>query len=132
MSAVVIDTELKEKIVKSFSSTDSRRKSAFDDFQRIGLPSNKSEEYRFTPITKALERNFDFEKQNSNPSISSIDQFLIPNLEANLIVFINGKYSSQFSKIISPASEVKISSLQVAIENGDAFEHFEKHLKTSA
>lgn len=32
---------------------------AFQEFCRMGLPTNKSEEYRFTPIGKFLEGNFD-------------------------------------------------------------------------
>jgi Fe-S cluster assembly protein SufD len=132
MSAVVTDTDLTEKIAKSFSSSEVARKNAFEAFQKLGLPAGKSEEYRFTPIARALEKNFDLEVANSTSGIASIDQFLVPGLESNVIVFINGKYSSQFSKTISPESEVKISSLQAAIENGDATEHFEKHLKTSS
>lgn len=132
MSVVATDTDLKERISKSFSASDARRKSAFEVFQKLALPSNKSEEYRFTPITRALEKNFDFEKRNSAPSISSIDQFLIPNLEANVIVFVNGKYSPQFSSTVSPVGEIKISSLQAALESGDAIDHFEKHLNASA
>lgn len=131
MSALVTDTDLKQKIAKSFSSTDAARKNAFDVFQKLGLPASKSEEYRFTPITRALEKNFNFEIANSLSSLSSIHPFLIPGLEANLVVFINGKYSRQFSKIISPESEVRISSLQEAIQSGEAADHFEKYLKTT-
>lgn len=132
MSAVAIDTELKEKIAKSFSSSDPKRKSALEVFQKLGLPTAKSEEYRFTPITRALEKNFNFDLANSASNISSIDQFLIPGLDANVLVFINGKYAAQFSEIISPKNELAILSLQAAIENGEATEHLENHLKTSS
>src|SRR5215510_2218381 len=32
---------------------------AFEAFCKVGLPTNKSEEYRFTPVGKFLEENFD-------------------------------------------------------------------------
>ena len=32
---------------------------AFEEFCKLGLPTNKSEEYRFTPVGKFLEANFD-------------------------------------------------------------------------
>ncbi|HTH54981.1 MAG TPA: Fe-S cluster assembly protein SufD [Cyclobacteriaceae bacterium] len=131
MTALAIDTDLKEKIIKSFSSDDGGRKNALEVFKELGLPAGKAEEYRFTPITKALEKNFDFDVANSSSNFSSIDSFLIPGLEANVIVFVNGKYAAHFSKKISPDREVRISSLPAAIENGDATEHFEKYLKTS-
>lgn len=132
MSVVATDIDLKEKIGKLFTSTDTRRKEAFEAFQKLGLPTGKSEEYRFTPIARALEKNFNFDTENSASKIESIDQFLIPKLEANLVVFINGKFSKGFSKIISPATELKISSLQSAIESREAEQHFGSYLKTSA
>lgn len=132
MSAVTTDIGLTEKITKTFTSNDTRRKNALEAFQKLGLPSNKSEEYRFTPITRALEKNFNFEIENSASALTSIDQFLIPGVDANLIVFINGEYVTRFSKVISPEKEVKFSSLSTAIQTGEATEYFEKHLKTSA
>jgi Fe-S cluster assembly protein SufD len=32
---------------------------AFEEFYKVGLPTNKTEEYRFTPVGKFLEANFD-------------------------------------------------------------------------
>jgi Fe-S cluster assembly protein SufD len=131
MSVATTDIDLKERIEKTFASTDARRKAAFEVFQKLGLPANRAEEYRFTPITRGLEKDFNFEESNSVSTISSIAPFLIPNLDASLVVFINGKYSSEFSKIVSPESELKISNLQAALDKGDANEYFEKYLKTS-
>jgi len=132
MSVATNDIDLKEKISKAFTSKELQRQQAFEVFQKLGLPGNKSEEYRFTPITRALEKNFDFTSANSASDISSIDSFFIPNLETNLIVFINGKYSSKFSKVISPEKEVKISSLQAALEGQHAKSYFGKYLNSTA
>jgi len=136
MSAITSDIDLKEKIVRAFEQTpdkkNAQRVEAIQNFQKLGLPSNKSEEYRFTPITRALERNFRFDQLNAVPSkINSIDQFLIPDLEANLIVFINGIYSADHSKIISPESEIIISDLRKAVNQSEAPAYFEKYLKSS-
>ena len=136
MSTISSDIDLKEKIVRAFEQTPDRkniqRTEALQHFQRLGLPGNKTEEYRFTPITRALEKNFNFDQPNPIESkIKSIDQFLIPGLDANLIVFINGIYSSSFSKIISPESEVKISDLRKAVNQEEAPIYFEKYLKAS-
>ena len=116
MSATTTDTDLKTKIAKAFElhpgRTNTVRQQAISSFVKTGLPTNKSEEYRFTPITRLLEKNFNFEKTNSiESSLSSIDQFLIPGLEANVLVFINGRYSKAFSKIISPEKEIRITAL---------------------
>ncbi|MBS1489392.1 MAG: Fe-S cluster assembly protein SufD [Bacteroidetes bacterium] len=110
--------------------TNQQRKEAFAAFQKIGLPANKSEEYRFTPITRVLEKNFDFNSIGNSSSINSIEPFFIPNVDANLIVFINGIFSSTFSKIIS--KELEIKSLQSAIDSGEAIPYFQKYLLNSA
>src|SRR6185369_8568627 len=136
MSTITTDIDLKEKIVRAFEQTPDRKNAqrveAIQNFQKLGLPSNKSEEYRFTPITRALEKNFTFDQPGTVPSkINSVDQFLIPDLETNIIVFINGIYSADHSKIISPESEIKISDLRKAVNQSEAPAYFEKYLKTS-
>jgi len=137
MSVTASDIDLKEKIVRAFEQTPDRKNAqrveALLHFQKLGLPGNKTEEYRFTPITKALEKNFNFELTNPIEfKIKSIDQFLILNLEANIIVFINGIYSSEHSKIISLENEIRISDLRKAVNQDEAPAYFEKYLKTSA
>ncbi|MGC4023651.1 MAG: Fe-S cluster assembly protein SufD [Cyclobacteriaceae bacterium] len=130
-----LTTDLKEKIARAFEasahSKNQQRKEAFAHFQKLGLPGNKTEEYRFTPITRALENNFNFdETENVQSKIDSIERFLIPNLEANLIVFVNGFFSTALSKIISPANELKISSLKTE-NNSTAANYFQKYLNSS-
>src|SRR5437868_698295 len=137
MSAIISDIDLKDKIARAFEQTPDRknvqRTEAMRQFLKLGLPSNKTEEYRFAPITRALEKNFNFDLTNPVESkIKSNDQFLIPALEANIIVFINGIYSAEHSKIISPESEIKISDLRKAVNQSEAPVYFEKYLKTSA
>ena len=136
MSVITSDIDLKEKILQAFEQTPDRknvhRTEALQHFQKLGLPGNKTEEYRFFPITRALEKNFSFDQPNPIESkIKSIDEFLIPGLEANIIVFINGIYSADFSKIISPESEIIISDLRKAVNQNEAPVYFEKYLKTS-
>lgn len=75
----------------------SRRK-AMDILVEKGLPTTKSEEYRFTPVVRTLEANFNAVPVSTSTS-SGIPQ-LIPGLETNVLVFINGIYSSENSRII--------------------------------
>ncbi len=136
MSVITSDIDLKEKIVQAFEQTPDRknvqRTEALHHFQKLGLPGNKTEEYRFVSITRALEKNFSFDQLNPiELNIKSIDEFLIPDLEANIIVFINGIYSPDFSKVISPENEIIISDLRKAVNQSEAPVYFEKYLKTS-
>lgn len=136
MSEIISDIGLKEKIVRAFEQSPDRknvqRLEALRNFEKLGLPGNKTEEYRFAPITRALEKNFNFERRNPVESkIKSIDPFLIPGLEANVIVFINGIYSPGLSKMISPENEIKISDLRKAVNQDVATPYFQKYLNTA-
>ncbi len=136
MTATTSDIDLIEKISGAFKKTadakDNHRREALATFQKIGLPNSKTEEYRFAPITRALEKNFDFDKTGSSSDINSIEKFLIPNLDASVIVFLNGIYSKTLSKIVSPESELRISNLKLSIENGESTPYFQKYLANSA
>lgn len=100
-----------------FDVANDHRKNAIACFEKTGLPTAKQEEYRFTPITKSLEKNFRWDSKESTSTINSIGSFLIPDLDANILVFINGRYSESFSKVISPESEVRINTLSEAFRS---------------
>ena len=112
----------KAEIISSFpeakfgEAKESRGK-AIGNLDRLGMPTGKSEEYRFTPITKIIEKHFTWKNDVASSSIQSINEFLIPGLDANVLVFINGSYSKAFSKIISPEIQVKIKTLWEAFQS---------------
>jgi Fe-S cluster assembly protein SufD len=93
------------------------RSEAFGVFQNLGLPANKSEEFKYTPITRELEKNFSFSTNSSSANKTEISSFLIPGLEANIIVFINGVFSKEHSSIVS--KELVIQTLEEAIVNNN-------------
>ena len=93
------------------------RAQAIEYFQKKGLPSTKQEEYRFTPLTRALEKNFAWNKLTTSSTLVSVQEYLIPDLNANVVVMINGVYSSSLSRIISPSNEVIITSLKDAFQS---------------
>ncbi len=93
-------TDTKTILADVLGSLDSRnpvRQEAKAVLAQLGLPLSKNEEYKFTPITKALEKNFSFGTLNPERTISGIDEFLIPNLEGNTLVFVNGIFSEKLS-----------------------------------
>ena len=110
---------------KAFSVGVEGRKKALGHFEKLGLPTNKSEEYRFTPITKSLSK---ISKRNvgTSPSvIDSIDEFLIEGMEASVLVFVNGIYSEKLSRIIHSPSEITVSSLEKSLlHNTEVVNHY--------
>ncbi len=100
----VAEKDIAKEIIESFSSSDfsnskEEREQAIAAFHKVGLPGKKNEEYRFTPIAGALEKNFSWNNKLTPSSIRSIEEFLIPNLDANVIVFLNGIFSKILSRI---------------------------------
>jgi Fe-S cluster assembly protein SufD len=116
----------------AFEVAQSSRTLALEQFKKLGLPAAKHEEYRFTPITRHLEKNFNWSNNNSESTLSSISEFLIPQLDANVIVLVNGRFNALLSKIVSLESEVTITTLSDAFreEHPAVKEYFNKNLHT--
>ena len=83
--------------------SDSLRMSALENFRQLGLPV-KHEEYKYTPITRELEKNFSFGGVVTEPVLKHAAEFLIPDLDANIIVFFNSSFSAEHSVINSTTS----------------------------
>lgn len=123
MNQVVGKRDLQSELITAFTAIEqsdfantwinSVRKDAIAAFERKGLPGNKSEEYKYTPITKVLEKDFqvNFVEPKTTLDKQDISSLLIDNLEANIVVFINGYFSSALSKIISSEKELSILGL---------------------
>ncbi|MFM7430929.1 MAG: hypothetical protein ACKO1F_13640 [Flammeovirgaceae bacterium] len=120
MGSTLTERDLTNEIVsafpaKAFSVGVEERKKALGHFEKLGLPTTKSEEYRFIPITKSLLKNSNWNVDNSTSAIVSIDEFLIEGMDASVFVFINGIYFEKLSRIIHSPREVTVSSLEKSL-----------------
>lgn len=90
-------SELLQKLIQkpNGDSFGSSRDLANGLIEEKGLPSRKNEEYKYTNLSKILERNF----SGFNGNIDSHTEFesLIPSLSDNQLVFINGILSDNLS-----------------------------------
>ncbi len=95
------------------------RREAFANLEKLGLPGNKNEEYKYTRITRALNKHF--APENIKPAYAEnaigISQLILSGIEANILVFVNGKFSQQHSNMVSPPQEIIISTLSEAFES---------------
>jgi Fe-S cluster assembly protein SufD len=84
------------------------RQESFKSFERSGLPTTKNEEYKYTPISKALEKNFNFNPVPAKTTLTreNVEKVILKDIESNILVFINGYFSKEFSRIISPEDEL--------------------------
>ncbi|MBY0435223.1 MAG: Fe-S cluster assembly protein SufD [Cyclobacteriaceae bacterium] len=81
------------------SAVNSDQQTSFDLFLEKGLPSSKSEEYKFAPIARTLEKSIQFTTSEASASITK-ELSILSGLETNLIVFVNGRFSQEQSRII--------------------------------
>jgi Fe-S cluster assembly protein SufD len=105
------------------------RRQAFTSLRTLGLPAGKSEEYRFTPIVRTIEKNF---KEWHAPVMGSPDvditPYLIPGSDTFVIVTINGNFHPGLSKLTGtnfrcePLSESQTKILGTQLDfSKDAF-----------
>ena len=111
---------------------DALRADAIGVFQQLGLPELKHEEYKYTPIARYLEKNFTFTPSDAPGPLENVNEFLINGLEANVLVFIDGAYSIDHSRLISP--DIRVVQLEEALAAKDkvALAHFSKYVNYKA
>jgi len=109
------------------SSLHELRKNALQSFKLLGLPTVKNEEWKYTPISNQLKGKFDFSKVTKLTALApdDIKKVHIPNLEANVLVFINGVFAPFSSTILTPIHEMEVLSLNRAAEK--RIENFDKY-----
>lgn len=89
------------------------RKEGFDEFSRIGLPTLKNEEWKYTGISRLFTKDYSL-SLNQPVSTEIIKNAAIAGLEkANHLVFINGCFSAKDSNI-EDTEAIEISSLEEA------------------
>lgn len=109
MKTDVITTETIKAFEEAFFAEERtpQQVKAFDAFREVGLPSRKSEEYRFTPIGKFLEANFDLSLYGHIPLNQSQSEV---NQQALVINICNGQ-------IFLNETEFKNAGILISIES---------------
>lgn len=95
------------------------REHAKQAVKKLSFPTSKTEYWKYTRIGKIINKEY---QTPTIPTANDIDltSFLIPNLDANIVVLENGLYRADLSKI-EEQEGFKISSLKTAITNKDTF-----------
>lgn len=128
-----ITANISSLIRRRMRFNDPIRQQALEAFEQLGMPTPRSEEYKHTPISRELEKNFTFQETATAPVITDVSEYLIPGLEANVLVFLNGVFMPDLSRIISPTSQLEIGDLREALDKNDpvAVAHYNHHVQGS-
>jgi Fe-S cluster assembly protein SufD len=108
------------------------RRSAMADFERLGFPTTRDEEWRFTNVTPIAENLFAPAPERHAATRDTIAPFVIPAPGGVVLVFVNGRFAPELSDCgdRDAASQVTARSLAAALSDDGA--GLEEHLACHA
>ncbi|MCF6360970.1 MAG: Fe-S cluster assembly protein SufD [Cyclobacteriaceae bacterium] len=108
-------SDLLQRLIKApeSDSFSTAREAASTIIKERGLPSRKNEEYKYTNLSKILERNFG--EFGGNEESATDLSALIPDLSDNQLVFVNGILSEELSSYKLPEG-ITISTIEESKE----------------
>jgi len=92
------------------------RKEAISKFAELTFPTQKDEEWKYTNISSLQKHNFSPAAVKENVPSETINKFLFDKMEHSLLVFVNGNFSPELSKLIDIPKGVIIGSLAEALK----------------
>jgi Fe-S cluster assembly protein SufD len=103
--------ELKESLVQHYKNLKSDilsdlRKDAITNFEVVGFPTVKHEEWKYTNLKQSLTKAYAIQP-TSNITKSDIQSIVEKGPKGFTLVFVNGFYQPSFSTIDSSAVEIK-------------------------
>ncbi|MBP8792770.1 MAG: Fe-S cluster assembly protein SufD [Lutibacter sp.] len=115
--------DLKEKLVSSFlafenkglldldSSVHTIRTKAIQNFEKNGFPTRKDEEWKYTSLRPILKHDYSlFPSSEKNIGFKNIEQYLLNDIDAYTLIFIDGAFSSFLSSTTHEECDVCVFS----------------------
>ena len=113
--------ELKDKLISSFlafeegldpdTGMDSIRNQAIKDFETLGFPTRKDENWKYTSLNAVLKHDYSvFPKKEDAIEYKDIKKYLIHDIDTYDLVFIDGIYSSHLSQTTHDKIDVCLMS----------------------
>jgi Fe-S cluster assembly protein SufD len=95
------------------------RTSAFEKFQKAGIPSRKAENYKYTDLRPVFQNNFSVVPRYIEQSVDlhTIFNCDVPQLNTHIVLLINGWYYGRNRRVGDLPEGVICSSLQHAANN---------------
>lgn len=76
-----------------------KRRSAMERFEKLGFPTVRNEEWKYTNIKPILKPDYKvFEQGEHTLEFKDVKRFFLHDIDTYKIVFVNGKYSSWLSE----------------------------------
>lgn len=92
-----------------------QKKEAFSQFEGLGFPTTKHEEWKYSNVRSLTNESFTF-RQESDLGAAELSALSIPHQDGNILYIVNGVYKPELSTIVSPADQVLIVPISEAQE----------------
>lgn len=124
--------DFKEQLLASFRENEERmngerkspvhqlRRAALKQFEQLGFPTTRHEEWKYSNVNSLIKEDFALDTTFSLTA-DDLAPLEIPNLEGNILYFVNGIYHPELSRIVSPAGQLQITSFAEAIKADSEF-----------
>lgn len=111
------------------NSIHQKRKTALSNFSKLEFPTIKDEEWKYTSISPLLKYNFVPKFVRKVIPKDFIKSLLFDEMEHSLIVFINGRISTEHTDLLNLPEGVVVGSVeeQTKKQNENFLKHFGKY-----
>lgn len=92
------------------------RRSALQTFETLGFPTIRHEEWKYSNVKAMVGQTYAFDS-GAALTADELGTLQIPNLEGNILYFVNGHYRADLSQIVSPATHLQIRSFAEALQS---------------
>ncbi len=128
-------TNLKEQLVNTFESFSelygksfpALRVQAMEEFNRIGFPSSKNEEWKYINLASFQKNNFAVANATTKVNLTreDIQRYKVAGNKAVVLVFVNGLYQEKLSDLNQVSDKIKLTS----IDEHSSSSYFGKQIK---
>lgn len=120
MSSLVLQDILKyESPYLTNNGLDDLKTEGLQSFKKLGFPSIKHEEWKYTNISPILKKSFSYGTNNQTTS-EQIKNLFLKSHEGTILVFVNGVFQESLSTLTPSDDQTIIKPLSKAIvENKD-------------
>ncbi len=112
-----------------------KREQAFRDFDQLGIPTRKNENYKYTPLEQYFQGSYEVDLV-ANPfkvDVSSIFKCDVPDLDTHVVLVLNGFYYSNDQQGALPEGLIICSLNEASVKYPALFEkHYSKYADTAA
>lgn len=90
-----------------------RRLKAIESFKKLGFPTVKHEEWKYSNVRKLTQKEYNFHPK-SDITAEELNSFHLPELKGIVLYFVNGIYHPELSDLDSAQGKVEILTFQEA------------------